>query len=494
MIGTADYMAPEQAMHTRNADARADVYSLGCSLYRLLTGKLPFDGESLIEKILAHREQPVPSVRAMVLEVPPGIDVVLGRMLAKRPEDRFQTMRDVVTALERAPQSTDFSQVASLPPAALPPQAMSPSQQKLPPQAATTPVAPAVAYAAPVAQPVMHAPMAVPVGYATAIPQAAPPSTPQPAPVSLSRRRRRRWSLAAMVPWLFLLGLAAVGYHFRDVIIEEAITQTRLVMDGPIEKNATPMSDERVPGNITPTPSPTKAEPAPPVDTPSRTPPSPPKVTPQPSAPPPANRPRVPRLNAAEQRQLAEDLVARGAEVSAIIDGDRSIEFRTGEPVASDEFLISRIEWNANAGEVPDDLWQRILRLPALQYIILSSKSGTTGERLRELIDACPTIVSLWLPGNRLTDADIETLDRLPKLRILSLGSTRITKAGLAHLARCKSLTYLSLYGLPITSADLVPLQAFERTSLHSLERHASRRRHCEYQVVVAIDAGDRVR
>ncbi len=97
VMGTPAFMAPEQAADTRAADARADIYGLGCTLYFLLAGRPPFDGATALEVVLAHRDKPIPPIA----DCPPGVVAFLRTALAKQPADRFPTMAAVVAALER---------------------------------------------------------------------------------------------------------------------------------------------------------------------------------------------------------------------------------------------------------------------------------------------------------------------------------------------------------------------------------------------------------
>ncbi len=100
ILGTADYMPPEQAVDSSSIDHRADIYSLGATLYFLLTGKAPYKGASLMATLLLHRDAPIPSLRVARLDVPAALDDVYCRMLAKVPEDRPQSLKEVIAALE----------------------------------------------------------------------------------------------------------------------------------------------------------------------------------------------------------------------------------------------------------------------------------------------------------------------------------------------------------------------------------------------------------
>lgn len=98
-MGTPDYMAPEQFHDARHVDQRSDVYSLGCTLYHLIAGQVPFPGSSLSQKYQAHVERDPAPLESLSPDVPTGLAITIGRMMAKHPADRFQTAREVAEAL-----------------------------------------------------------------------------------------------------------------------------------------------------------------------------------------------------------------------------------------------------------------------------------------------------------------------------------------------------------------------------------------------------------
>jgi serine/threonine-protein kinase len=99
-LGTAYYMSPEQVL-VKPVDGRSDIYSLGATLYEMLTGQAPFDAESEFEILNDHVNTPPPPPTRLRSQIPPGIENAVLKALAKNPEDRFQTAEQFSAALER---------------------------------------------------------------------------------------------------------------------------------------------------------------------------------------------------------------------------------------------------------------------------------------------------------------------------------------------------------------------------------------------------------
>ena len=101
LMGTADFMAPEQATDVRNVGPAAHTYSLGCTLAWLLTGQLVFERKNLAETLIAHRRETVPSLRERRADIPLELDALFQKMVAKHPEDRPETLDEVIAELQR---------------------------------------------------------------------------------------------------------------------------------------------------------------------------------------------------------------------------------------------------------------------------------------------------------------------------------------------------------------------------------------------------------
>jgi serine/threonine protein kinase len=100
-LGTVDFMSPEQAGDARVVDERSDLYSLGCTLYFLLVGEPPYGGGSIIERIVAHSSQAIPSLREARDDIPEALDRVVTRLLAKLPEQRYGSCGELLQDLRR---------------------------------------------------------------------------------------------------------------------------------------------------------------------------------------------------------------------------------------------------------------------------------------------------------------------------------------------------------------------------------------------------------
>lgn len=101
-LGTAGYIAPEQARDSSKVDFRADIYSLGATFYHLISGELPFSGRSPWEVILKHIREPLPPLSARVHYISPRISDLFDRMMAKDPSDRPTTYDEILQAIDAA--------------------------------------------------------------------------------------------------------------------------------------------------------------------------------------------------------------------------------------------------------------------------------------------------------------------------------------------------------------------------------------------------------
>lgn len=205
-LGTADYASPEQ-IEGKALDARSDVYSLGCVLYECLTGNPAYEKDSEVALIYAHLLEPPPSACAARPDLSPVIDAVLAKAMAKKPEDRYGTAREMAAAVREALTAPGRAETtAPAPPdPAVPETVIAPAAiaESAPPAPATPPLA------------------APPDGdaQATPAPAGAPAATAAPAapgpPVSTQTRRLGRRSLAAVA----LLALVVAGAVVAAVLL-----------------------------------------------------------------------------------------------------------------------------------------------------------------------------------------------------------------------------------------------------------------------------------
>ena len=112
MVGTPAYMAPEQGLGEAG-DERSDLYSLGVIMFQLVTGRLPYDAETPLAIILKHLNEPTPSARSFNPELPESIDLIIWRLMAKDPADRYQTAVALIEDLERAENGEPLAELGA---------------------------------------------------------------------------------------------------------------------------------------------------------------------------------------------------------------------------------------------------------------------------------------------------------------------------------------------------------------------------------------------
>ena len=172
VVGTTDFLSPEQARNSHGVDIRADLYSLGCTFYFLLTGRVPFPDGPPMEKLLKHQLDEPDAVDQLRPEVPPALVAIVQKLMAKKPENRYQTPAEVAAVLE--PFARPSSKSTAVPPVltTLPaPLAIRAAVAAKPPSGPTIPALPSVKPAS--------APM-LPAAVASAVAVLEPPPLPVP--------------------------------------------------------------------------------------------------------------------------------------------------------------------------------------------------------------------------------------------------------------------------------------------------------------------------
>lgn len=100
-LGTPLYMPPEQARDAKNVDHRTDIYALGCTLYYFLTGKLPFEGDSVLKLIVAKEKGQYPAARSLNSKVPEKLSLMIDKMIQKEPKHRYSSCAEIINDLDQ---------------------------------------------------------------------------------------------------------------------------------------------------------------------------------------------------------------------------------------------------------------------------------------------------------------------------------------------------------------------------------------------------------
>lgn len=119
IMGTIDYIAPEQADNPKAADVRADIFSLGCTLFEMLAGQVPYTGETLVERLVSRMRMEAPALRSLRPEILPALETVVARCLCREPAERYQTPEDLASELaaftsEPQPDAQPVAQISKL--------------------------------------------------------------------------------------------------------------------------------------------------------------------------------------------------------------------------------------------------------------------------------------------------------------------------------------------------------------------------------------------
>jgi len=394
IVGTPHYMAPEQA-RGRAIDARSDLFSLGCILYRMTTGKLPFAGESLLATLTAIAVDTPTPVCQLNPNVPHALADVIERLLAKDPAARPSSAAELIEQLieierDLAPGNRSGSSI-EIPPAIL-------VQTRLPVVAPPSPAQPTSAprtSASPVAAP-------TPRRLATKAPRRP-----------LTAGKQTRWSWFVAVGSLAVLGpLLVVGFLWL----------ARDLLPSPPEPGVAKPGAAKA-GN--PSPDLRSVEPL--------------------------------QSSLLASKVVAEWALAKGGPAASvqvhISAQDAAVKISSGQELPSEAYQLEGIEFRGSRTLADADLG-RLAGINTLHWLDLNDTQ--IGDSGIVQLDSFTTLTTLKLEGTQISDLGLaQIVQRCPMLKRLHIGRTACSAAAIESLTALKQLEELSLLDLPVTDAGL---------------------------------------
>jgi serine/threonine protein kinase len=455
VIGTPDYMSPEQARNSKLTDIRADIFSLGCTLFELLTGQFPFGGETVMEKLLARSTEDAQPVRKYRPDVPAGLDAVLARMLARDPNARYATPAEVAIAL--APYSIGVQGAESAPRAAADVAPRPPRRE-----AAARPESPSEFTLKALQSEIAH----------------LEAQQNQPAAVSPTPAR----PYPAWLKW----GAALVATVLLTVVVTELIRQrktnsasSKSVAESP---DVVPEKGKASPGTrdpirrealwilklggtleIEPDEDPESGATSGDSDRGGR------RLQVSSASDLPNGKFEITAVAIHEELELTADHFRRLARLHTIETLDLS-ETQFDE---ADLSLLAPIDSLRNlklADTRVSDAGVALLKRLAPLHMVDLSRSQITGGCI-EALRGQPSITELVLSGTHLKDKDLAQFKSLPQLVSLNLSGTDILGPGLAGLRTLKNLRVLDLGGIPMRDRALRHISGMESLETLRLTR-----------------------